>query len=159
MYATALVDEAMATVIDRHRELMVELAREIYEVAQAEGIALEAFEHLAPNLVHPRAKQDWKLLQPALDALVADLRTNLKTRSGVWRDIAVRHRKTEVDYHSGLALVIGDRHGLQLPLTRQVVRMIHELEDDQRQMGWANIELLESIRLRQVAQQATGGRP
>jgi 2-dehydropantoate 2-reductase len=65
----------------------------------------------------------------------------------------VRHRKTEVDYHSGLVLVIGDRHGLQLPLTRQVVRMIHEIEDGQRQMSPGNIDLLESIRARNKVDQ------
>jgi 2-dehydropantoate 2-reductase len=154
LYATALVDEPMAEVIDQHRELMVELAAEIYQVAHAEGVVLESFEHLAPSLVYPRTKAPSTELKHALDAMLVDFRRNLKTKSGVWRDLAVRHRKTEVDYHSGLVLVIGDRHGLQLPLTRQVVRMIHEIEDGQRQMSPGNIGLLESIRARRRADQA-----
>jgi 2-dehydropantoate 2-reductase len=153
LYATALVDEPMADVIDQHRELMVELAAEIYQVAHAEGVVLESFEHLAPSLVYPRSKANSPQLKHALDAMLEDFRGNLKTKSGVWRDLAVRHRKTEVDYHSGLVLVIGDRHGLQLPLTRQVVRMIHEIEDGQRQMSPGNIDLLESIRARHKVDQ------
>ena len=38
-------------------------------------------------------------MDASLDRLIAIRRTDEKTHSGVWRDLAVRKRRTEVDAH------------------------------------------------------------
>jgi 2-dehydropantoate 2-reductase len=81
------------------------------------------------------------------------LRGKQKVKSGIWRDLAVRRRKTEVDHQIGLVAEIGARHGLPLPLTRAVVGMIHDLEEGRQQMSWTNIDALEDLRARMQAGQ------
>jgi len=146
LFATALADETMADVVDRYRELVVELACEMYEIAEAEGVRVEAFDAISPSLYYPRETQDWAAIHRSLDQMVAWQRSSQKTKSGIWRDLAVRKRKTEVNQQIGLAAEIGVGRGLRVPLTRRLVTMIHELEDGTRQMNWANLDELDRIR-------------
>lgn len=146
LFATALADETMADVVDRYRSLMIELAAEIYEVADREGVRPEPFDAVEPALHFPRERQDAAALNRSLDRLTALQRSNLKVKSGIWRDLAVRRRRTEVDQQVALAAEIGVQHGLPLPLTRALVAMIHELEEGTRQMSWQNLDELDALR-------------
>ncbi len=151
----ALVDESNWQVIDRNRELYVELACEVCEVAAKEGVRLESFEQVRPDLYYPREKQHWAAINRSIDELVARYRGEGSGHSGPWRDINIRKRKTEVAYLSGKAIEIGARHGLKLPLTRQLVRMIHEREDGTRPSSWANLqELNDSLRVARVTRES-----
>jgi 2-dehydropantoate 2-reductase len=147
LFATALTDETMADVIDRYRPLMIELAAEIYEVAEREGVKPEPFDEVEPSLFYPRVGRDPAAIDRAFDRLVSLRRQNLKQKSGIWRDLAVRRRKTEVNEQIGLAAEIGADHGLPMLLTRQLVTMIHQLEDGTRHMSWGNVAELDSLRL------------
>jgi 2-dehydropantoate 2-reductase len=149
LYATALVDVPMADVVERHHQLMVELACEVYEAAEKEGIRLEPFDNVEPDLYYPRSSQDWGRIDSSLEALVATMRKSEKQKTGVWRDLAVRKRKTEVDQHLGASAAAGGRHGLPMPLTHSVIGMIHDIEESRRQMSWQNIEELEAVLTRQ----------
>jgi 2-dehydropantoate 2-reductase len=148
LFATALADETMADVIDRYRPLMVELASEVYAVAAREGVRVEPFDNVEPALFYPPERREQASIDQSLDALVARRRRDLKSKSGVWRDLAVRHRKTEVDQQIGLVAEIGATHRLPMPLTHALVRMIHELEDGRRMMSWNNLDELDALRAR-----------
>jgi len=148
LFATALVDADMADVIERYPELAVELAAEAYEVAAKEGVRPQGFDAVEPSLYYPRESRDQAAIGAALARLTALQRTNEKTRSGIWRDLAIRHRKTEVDQQIGLVAAIGAAHGVSLPLTNRLVQMIHELEDGRRDRGWANVAELDELRQR-----------
>ncbi|HZS92944.1 MAG TPA: 2-dehydropantoate 2-reductase [Chloroflexota bacterium] len=145
LFATALADETMADVIDRYRPLMVELASEIYEVAEREGISPEPFDNVEPSHYYPRARRDPAAIERSLDNLVARRRRDLKSKSGVWRDLAVRRRQTEVDQQIGLAAQIGAGHALPMLLTNRLVEMIHDLEHGRRRMSWQNLDELDSL--------------
>jgi 2-dehydropantoate 2-reductase len=151
LYATALVDVPMADVVDRHRRLMVELACEVYEAADAAGVRLEPFDNVEPYLYYPRSEQSWEQIDASLDALVSLMRKSEKQKTGVWRDLAVRKRKTEVDQHLGASAAAGASHGLTMPLTHRLIAMIHDIEDARRSMSWNNIEELETELTRQTA--------
>ena len=142
LFASALTDETMADIIDRYRPLMVELASEIYEVADREGVTPEAFDDVEPGLYFPREQRDWDAINRSLDALVARRHRDKKIHSGIWRDLAVRNRPTEVNEQIGQAAEIGAGHGLPMPLTWSVVAMIHELEAGCRQRSLANVQEL-----------------
>ncbi len=147
LFGTALTDETMADIIDRYRPLMVELAAEVYEAAALEGVRPEPFDNVEPSLYYPRETQDWDRINASLDDLVARRRVDKKARSGIWRDLAVRKRRTtEVDEQIGAALRIGRAGGLPMPLTDRLVTMIHELEDGVRQRALASIDELELLR-------------
>ncbi|WP_198962035.1 ketopantoate reductase family protein [Pseudonocardia sp. MH-G8] len=125
LVATALADAPMAELIDRHRGVMHALAAEVYAVAAAERIVLEPFDAFDPL---PYAGDGAAAKDAATDALVAWLRTQAKDRSGIWRDIAVRHRPTEVPTHYGPVLERAARLGIAVPGLERLVGQIGELE-------------------------------
>ena len=71
--------------------------------------------------------------------------TNKKTRSGIWRDLAVRKRQTEIDHQISPLITIGQGHGLALPLTSFLVQVIKDLEAGRRAMSWDNLEELNRV--------------
>ena len=146
LFGTALTDETMADIIDKYRPLMVELAAEVYEAAEQEGVRPEPFDNVEPTLYYPRETHDWDRINASLDDLVTRRKGDKKTRSGIWRDLAVRHRRTEVDEQIGAVLRIGQGHGLPMPLTGRLVDMIHELEAGTRQRTVASVDELEALR-------------
>jgi 2-dehydropantoate 2-reductase len=150
LFATATVDATMPDVIDRYRPLAAELAAEVYDVAEREGVRVEGFDAVEPWVFHPRG-QDPALVNASLDRMVAWQRTSEKQKSGIWRDLAVRHRPTEVDVQIGRCAAIGARHGLAMPLTNRLVGMIHDLEQGRRVMSWENVEELDRARLASAA--------
>lgn len=146
LFATALTDETMADIIDRYRGLMVELAAEVYEVAHRQGVTPEPFDNVEPSLYYPREARDRARIDASLDDLVVRRRGDKKARSGIWRDLAVRKRRTEVDEQIGAVTRIGAEYGLPMPLTTRVVEMIHELEDSVRTRAVTNVDELERLR-------------
>jgi 2-dehydropantoate 2-reductase len=124
--ATALADADMSELIDRHRAAMNELAAEVFDVAAAEGISLEGFDAFNPTSYIRGA--DPVRNSEATDDLVKWLSTQTKTRSGIWRDIAVRKRPTEVPTQYGPVIAMAEKHGLTLPLIEELVSAIRQLE-------------------------------
>ena len=72
-------------------------------------------------------------LDGSIDRLVEFNRGSAKTHSGIYRDLAVRHRKTEVDAMLG---------ALEGPLIRRTGELIHAIEDGRRVCERANLDLL-----------------
>jgi 2-dehydropantoate 2-reductase len=95
-------------------------------VARAEGVRPEAFDGFDPAVFAsgaPAAAAD-----RCFAAMAAHNRRSEKTHSGIWRDLAVRRRPTEVDAQLGVVVEIAEGHGLAVPLTRRLVALIHEAE-------------------------------
>jgi 2-dehydropantoate 2-reductase len=149
LFATALTNDSMADAIDQHRGAVVELAREVLRVADGLGIRPLGFDGFEPEAI---ASADAATIDASLDRLIAVRRTDQKTHSGVWRDLAVRHRRTEVDAHFQPIIAEAERQGRDVPLLRRMVAMIHEIEDGQRPMSAANLD-----ELAQAAAAAAGG--
>lgn len=124
--ATALADADMSELIDRHRPAMNELAAEVFDVAAAEGITLEGFDAFDPSCYTRGA--DTARNSGATDDLVKWLSTQTKTRSGIWRDIAVRQRPTEVPTQYRPVLELAAKHQLDVPLIEELVSLITQLE-------------------------------
>jgi 2-dehydropantoate 2-reductase len=131
LFATALTNDSMADAIDGHREVMVALAREVLNVAAALGVKPLGFDGFEPDAV-----------EDSLDGLIAVRRKDEKTHSGVWRDLAVRKRRTEVDAHFQPIIADASRLGLEVPVLRAMVEMIHQIEDAERTFSGENLEEL-----------------
>ncbi|ROR66842.1 ketopantoate reductase family protein [Agrococcus jenensis] len=141
LVATALADADMGDLIDRHRRGMHALVREVLSVATAEGIALEGFDAFVPgDYLAGAAEAD-----AATDGLVAWLATQTKKRSGIWRDIAVRGRRTEVPTQYGPVVAAGQRHGIPTPLTAWLVDAIVRLETGAIAMDEAHLAELDGM--------------
>jgi 2-dehydropantoate 2-reductase len=114
-----------------------ELGGEAVSVGLAEGAALRGFNGFDPAAFAPDAPED--AARASVAAMVAFNAGSAKTHSGVWRDLAVRKRRTEVDSQIAPISTIGARHGIPCPKIDALVRMIHEVEDGTRPMTDDNL--------------------
>ncbi len=144
LYATALTNESIADVLasQPHRLTLIALAREILAVATAEGVRPERFNGYDPGAF---LGEDDGSAAASLDRLVAFNRRSAKTHSGIWRDLAVRKRRTEIDAQLGPITAIGAARGMATPITARLIDLIHEIEDAKRPLAWANLDELTRI--------------
>ena len=128
LFATALTNESIADALAmrEHRPLYIGLAREILAVARARGVRPEPFDGFDPSAYLSTAPPG--SAERSLDALVAHNRRSAKSHSGIWRDLAVRKRPTEVDAQLGIVVTLGAEAGVPTPLTTRLVELIHEIE-------------------------------
>ena len=77
---------------------------------------------------------------------VADMaefnRHTAKTHSGIWRDLAVRKRKTEVDAQIAIIAALGAEAGVRTPAIDKLVSLIHDIEDGRREQSWSTLDLM-----------------
>ena len=136
--ATALADAPMADLISRHRELMTALAGEVFAVARQRKITLEMFDAFDPDGLYGTPADR----SAAIDRLVAWLRQQSKTRSGVWRDIAVHGRETEAVGRYVRLVEDARVAGIHCPHLESLVELLEECVNGRRTMAEANLGLL-----------------
>jgi 2-dehydropantoate 2-reductase len=132
LFATALTNESIADALamPAYRPLYIALAREILSVAAALHIRPEAFDGFDPAVYLTTAPAG--AAEGSLDALVAHNRRSAKSHSGIWRDLAVRKRPTEVDAQLGIVVTLAAEADVPTPLTARLVELIHEIERGER---------------------------
>ncbi len=81
----------------------------------------------------------------SMDDMVAFNRLSTKTHSGIWRDLAVRKRRTEVDPQLGPILTHGLETGVPTPLTARLIDLIHDIENGNRSQDVSNLNILKGI--------------
>jgi 2-dehydropantoate 2-reductase len=142
LFATALTNESIADALamPQYRDLYVALAREILAVAAARGVTPESFDGFDPRAYLPQANKG--LADRSLDDLVVHNRKSAKTHSGIWRDLAVRKRRTEVDAQLGIIVTLGREAGVPTPLTSRLIELIHDIENGARSLSIANLDTL-----------------
>jgi 2-dehydropantoate 2-reductase len=141
LFATALTNDSMGDAIDQHREVIVDLAREVLRVAAAVGVRPLGFDGFEPDEIGS-PDLDKTMVDASIERLIDIRRRDEKTHSGVWRDLAVRKRRTEVDAHFGPIVDEAQRRGLEVPLLRRMIDMIHEVEDGRRSFSGVNLDEL-----------------
>ena len=144
LFATALTNDPIADALaaPEYRALYIALAREVLAVALAQGVRPESFDGFDPAVYLPDAPPG--AASRSLDDLVAHNRKSAKTHSGIWRDLAVRKRPTEVDAQLGIVVRLGAEAGVPTPLTARVVTLIQEIERGIRPLARENLEALAS---------------
>jgi 2-dehydropantoate 2-reductase len=145
LIATALVDAHVYEVVERSPEIqgmLVALVMEGMDVALRAGIRLEAFDEYDPADYYEAARGDVVARARAMASIATHYRAATKTKTGIWRDLAVRKRKTEVGALLGATVARARGLGLAMPLTERLIAMIEELETGRRQMSWANLDEL-----------------
>jgi 2-dehydropantoate 2-reductase len=142
LFATALTNESIADclALPAYRDLFIALAREVLTVATALRVTPEGFNGFDPAAYLPGGEP--LAVERSLDALVAFNRRSAKTHSGVWRDLAVRKRRTEVDSQIGIVAELGAGAGVPTPLSTRLVELIHEIEDGNQPQSLATLDLL-----------------
>ncbi len=145
LFATALTDASIADALEavEHRELFTEIGREVMRVAAARGVRAEGFNGFNPHAFTASAPNE--LTVQSLNEMVAFNRRSAKTHSGIWRDLAVRKRPTEVDAQLGAVVRLGAEARVPTPLTAQIINMVHEIEAGARALGWDNLAELQRV--------------
>ena len=142
LFVTALTNDSIADALamPEHRGIYIAIAREMLAVAAAHQVQPMAFDGFDPAAYLPDAPAE--AATESLDALVAHNRRSAKTHSGIWRDLAIRKRPTEVDAQLGIVVRLGASAGVPTPLTTRVVAMIQEIERGTRPQARENLEAL-----------------
>jgi 2-dehydropantoate 2-reductase len=141
LFATALTPESMADAMDSepHRSVFAALGGEVMRLAAAEGVTPIGFNGFDPEAFRTG---DTGLLEDSMDAMVAHNRNTAKTHSGIYRDLAVRKRKTEVDAQMGIMVDIARRHGIPTPALTMLCTLIHDIEDGERKQSMELLDLM-----------------
>lgn len=124
LFAGAVSDLSIADSLEQPewRPLMLAVAREV--LAQA-PVTPEGFDGFEPGD-----------LEGSLPRLAEFNRQSAKSHSGIYRDLVVRHRPTEVD---------GQLGALRGPLTQHTTALIHAIERGERSCEVPNLKLLAAL--------------
>jgi 2-dehydropantoate 2-reductase len=141
--ATALTNDTMADVLGdaRWHDVLARIGREIVLAAKASGVAPVGVDGFDAEAF---ARGDDAGIAASCGAMAEHYRHSAKTRSGIWRDLAVRKRKSEVETLHRPVIDAARRHGLATPTVARLVAMIAEMENGKR--GFSTDNLVELSR-------------
>jgi 2-dehydropantoate 2-reductase len=142
LFATALTPDSMsANFADPERfEIFNRLGREVMMTARARKIIPIGFNGFDPEAFAPEASIEQS--KASVAALARFNSTSAKTHSGIWRDLAIRKRKTEVDPQIGIIVQLAKESGVRVPTLEKLVALIHDIEDGREQQSSALIKAL-----------------
>jgi len=148
--ATAITDDGIADcyAMPEYRLLFAAIAREVLAVARAAGVRPEPFDGFDPAAFSPGAAP--AATGASLDDMVAFNRRSAKTHSGVWRDLAVRKRPTEIPDQQGPVVTQAAELGLATPLLTALLELLAEVEAGRRPRTRENLAVLDRLRQAEV---------
>ncbi len=139
LFASALSDASIADVLasDEARPFLSALAREVLAIAAAERIRPMGFNGFDPDAFGPDGRPE------ARDASFAEMvrfnRRSAKSHSGVWRDLAVHKRPTEVRAQFDPLIETAERRGVDVPVVRAMVELVRAVETGRERQSWATM--------------------
>jgi 2-dehydropantoate 2-reductase len=142
LFATALTTDSMSENFADPRRFPVfdALGREVMAVAKARGVTPIGFNGFDPEVFAPGAPEGGT--RASIAALAEFNRHTAKTHSGIYRDLAVRKRRTEVDPQIGVIGRLGAEVGVPTPVIDRLVALIHDIEDGRRPMSFDTFQIL-----------------
>lgn len=142
LFATALTPDSMSdNFANPAREIVFEtLAREVMMVARARGVKPVGFNGFDPQCFAPGASAEGA--RASIAALAEFNRHTAKTHSGIYRDLAVRKRRTEIDPQIGVIAELGREAGIRTPAIETLVALIHDIEDGSLPMSARTFDVL-----------------
>ena len=140
-FVTACIDAPVDEVVKHPlgQKLCRLASTEVYTVAMTQTPRLRPIGVFDPMLFAPGDDYEERATSAVL-AVGEDMRGKLKDKTGMWRDLRVKRRKTEVDMQPGVVVDIGAREGIPTPVNAAVVQVIHQIEAGERGMGWDNLD-------------------
>ncbi|CAN7555850.1 ketopantoate reductase family protein [Bosea sp. LjRoot90] len=142
LFGTALTNDSMSANFADPERLPVWLAlgREVGAVAAARGVTSLGFGGFDPTVFAPGTPEG---PQVETIAWLADYTSKTaKTHSGIWRDLAVRKRKTEGGPQIGIISTLGREVGVATPALETLVALIRDIEDGRRPMSSDTLKVL-----------------
>ena len=145
LFATALTTDSMTENFEDPQRFVVfdQLAREVMAVAAARGVVPIGFNGFDPACFAPGASDAGA--RASIAALAEFNRNTAKTHTGIYRDLAVRKRKTEIDPQIGVIAELGRAAGVPTPAISCLVALIHAIEDGRKPMAFATFAELIAV--------------
>jgi 2-dehydropantoate 2-reductase len=148
--ADARIHETLG--VERWARVAGAVVREALEIAEANGIRVQAFDFFDPANYKPATPADTRRLLDNINHAIWLLKKDQKPAahvfkkkgSGIWWDIVYRHRPSEVRSSNGKLVEYGRRVGADVRLNERLCDMIYEIESGTRQLGFHNFEELEA---------------
>jgi 2-dehydropantoate 2-reductase len=142
-FATAMVDEDVVNLLEDAgvRRTLSCLVAEGLAVADALGVAVQPVDGFDPRSLRggesesSAARQTW-------DAHRAYWRRTVMTRTGIWRDLAIRKRRTEAGPILGALVAEAERAGCPVSRVRAMLDLYAALEAGARARDRANLDAL-----------------
>src|SRR5262249_52032519 len=107
---------------------------------------LEPFDHFDPTAFADASPVGLTGACRVLDEMAAAAVGDRKVRTGYWRDIVVRKRRSEIVAITGEIVRRGERHGIPTPVSQRHLELFEEIEAGRRPLSWANPdELLRAV--------------
>jgi 2-dehydropantoate 2-reductase len=140
-FLVSCVDAPVAEVIDDPlgRRLCRVVCAEAYLVARTQVDRVEPIGEFEPEKFAPGDDMEARA-DETLAALADSWRSSIKRHMGIWRDLKVKKRKTEVDMQVAQIVATGQEHGVSTPVNAAVLETVHEIENGTRGMEWSNLE-------------------
>jgi 2-dehydropantoate 2-reductase len=141
LIATALTENTITEILDSatHAPVLCAIGREMMMAARAAGVdpvGVDGFDAAA------FASNDHAAMTASLKAMADHYRGSAKPRTGVWRDLAIRKRSTEVSALFRPVFASAESNGIAMPATRALVQSIGEIETGQRAFSIHNLTTL-----------------
>ncbi|GGO25337.1 ketopantoate reductase family protein [Deinococcus humi] len=138
--------------VERYARVAGAVVREALEIAEANGITVEAFDFFDPANYKPQTPQDTQKLIDNINHAVwllkkdqkPDAHQFKKKGSGIWWDIVYRNRPSEVRSSNGKLVDYAAQVGADARLNAKLCEMIYEIEGGQRPLGFENYDELEA---------------
>lgn len=142
--SSALTNDTIADFIadPARRSLIRGIVAEVLAVARAEGVTPRGFDGFDPAAF---LGGDDAAIEASIAAMVAFNRASSKPRSGIWRDLAVRKRQTDVAAQLAPVRAAGRQHGIAMPLADRLVALIGAVERGEREIGAALADELSAL--------------
>lgn len=147
LFGTALTNDPIADVLENPepRNILTRLGQEVGSVAAAQNVKTEAFDGFDPAAFAPDAPQS--AVDKSFGDMVAHNRRSTKSHSGIWRDLAIRKRKTEVVAQLGPIVALGQKQGIPTPLTHRLIEMIEQIEAGKRPLSMQNLAEMAEVQV------------
>lgn len=139
-FVVSCVDAPVAQIIDYPlgRSLCQAASAEAYLVARTQVEKVEPIGKFEPESFAPVDRMEERA-DETLVALADAWRGAIKQHMGIWRDLKVEQRKTEVDMQVGQIVVKGRERDVPTPVNAAVLEVVHEIENGERGMDWSNL--------------------
>lgn len=140
-FVVSCVDAPVAEIIDDPlgRSLCRAASAEAYLVARTQVEKVEPIGEFEPEKFAPGEDMEARA-DETLVGLANAWRGAIKQHMGIWRDLKVNKRKTEVDMLVGSIVAMGRERGVLTRVNASTLDVVHEIEGGKRGMGWENLE-------------------
>lgn len=143
-FGTATVDAPVLDVYaePRCREVLGRFAGEVVAVADRLGVKTENCDGFDPKAFRLPGPSDGEAIDASWKAQAVYWRSHDNTHTGVWRDLAVHKRPTEIDWQVGEVIRQADELGQDVPNLKALNTIVKEIEAGARRQDWNNLVAL-----------------